>query len=410
MRRITILTIGLLFLLSIGFVSAQGERHVWAFYLGFWAGSGSWDAQAGVLSDYSALGAYDSRDPGIAGTHIDQAMSAGINGFVVSWFGVGDGVTTTPALNNLLDRAAQRGFGVAAAVDVFASEFNRTYEAMVGSLNFLVNDRVHHPGYLRYQGRPVIFFAFQNRAGFDSATWLSIRNEVDPNHNTIWIAEGLSGCCLYGGAMDGMYAFNMAWSGGSAAHLVQQQAIVQGSGGLYIPTIHPGWDENLIAAREGRPNPSAPQDRADGQFLSNAWHNAVSINPDIILIVSWNEFIENSHIEPSQVYGSQSLDTLRPLVGAWRSGQVAPPPAGSAAPPPVEQEVPQPANEGGTLILQALGDVNVRAGAGLDQTIIGSISSGVWYTILGEESGWYLIDYGGRTGYVYSEVVQTQIQ
>ena len=301
--------------------SARSGRQVWAYYMGFWTGDISWNLQTNVLTDYPSIGKYNSHDPGVAATQIQQAQSAGIDAFVVSWFGVGEQATTSPTLRTLLDQAAPRGFEVGAVVDVFNPAFNRNRDEIVSSLNYLVNDLSNHPAYLRYNGKPVIMFAFQSSAGFSAADWQGIRNQVDPQRRTVWIAEGVSGCCLYGGAMDGMYAFNLAWADGSSARFNQEKnAVFAGGGSIYVPTVHPGWDESLVAARDNRPNPTSPRDRAGGQFLTNSWNGAVTAGTDVILIGTWNEFIENSHIEPSQRYGTQSLDTLRPLIAAWKAG------------------------------------------------------------------------------------------
>ncbi len=377
--------------------AAQSGKQVWAFYMGFWGGSMSWDWQADVLTDRPAIGPYDSRDPNVAAAQIDQAKSAGIDGFIVSWFGLGDGLTTTPVLNNMLDRAAERGFGVAAAVDVFNNNFNRNADELVNSLNYLVHDRANHPGYLRYHGKPVIFFAFQGRSGFSAADWQAIRNRVDPDRNTVWIAEGVNGCCTYGGAMDGMYAFNLAWANGSGARFLHEKTAAQNAGAsLYIPTVHPGWDESKIAARDGRPNPTSPRGRAGGQFLTNSWNGAAAAGTDVVLVVSWNEFMENSHIEPSQNYGSQSLDILRPLIASWKGAPgAAPAPAAPAAPA-----------AGSGQVLEATTGLNVRTGPGTSHTRIGRIAPGETYSILGEQNGWYAISFGGQTGYVSGQYVR----
>jgi hypothetical protein len=313
----TMAILALMLIVSAAPISAQSGKQVWAFYMGFWLGNG-WGNSPEVMDDQPAIGLYDSRDPGVAGTQIDQAQSAGINAFVVSWFGPGDG-NTSSVLQTLLDQAAPRGFMVGAAIDVFDPNFNSARDAIIGAANDLVYNRSNHPGYLRYNGKPVILFAFQNRLGFTNEQWLEIRNAVDPAHNTIWIAEGLTGCCIYGGAMEGMYAFNLAWANGSGSrYRTEAQRMTKAGGSLYIPMVHPGWNENKIAAREGRSNPTKPKDRAGGRFLSTSWKGAVGSGAQIIMIGTWNEFVENSHIEPSVLYGTQSLDTLRPLISAWK--------------------------------------------------------------------------------------------
>ncbi len=376
---------------------ARSGKQVWAFYMGFWGGPMSWDWQADVLTDRPAMGPYNSRDPGVAAAHIDQAKSAGIDAFIVSWFGLGDNQTTTPVLNNMLDRAAERDFEIAAVVDIFDPNFNRNREQMVDSLNWLVHDRANHPGYLRYNGKPVIFFAFQERSGLSDADWLAIRNQVDPNRNTVWIAEGIGGCCLHGGAMDGMYAFNLAWADGNVSRFrYEKNAVLRRGGSLYIPTVHPGWNEDLIAARDGRPNPTSPRDRAGGQFLANSFNGAVASGAEVILVVSWNEYMEGSHIEPSQLYGSQSLDTLRPLIAAWKG-------IGAPAAPPA---APQAAPAGGSGAVEATTTLNVRSGPGANYARIGQIQPGTAHAIVGQQGDWYAINYSGQTGYVSAQFVR----
>lgn len=400
LKRLSIFVLALVLLSTTFFLptstaSAETGKQVWAFYMGFWGGPMTWDWQNDVLSDRPAIGPYDSRDPNVAATQIDQAKSAGLDAFIVSWFGLEDNLTTTPVLNNMLDRAAERDFEIAAAVDIFNSDFNHNREQLVNSLNWLVNDRANHPAYLRYNGKPVIFFAFQGNSGFSTAEWQAIRNQVDPNRNTIWIAEGIGGCCIYGGAMDGMYAFNLAWANGSSARFLNEKnATLNAGGSMYIPTIHPGWDEDKIATRDGRPNPTSPRGRAGGQFLANSWRGAVAAGTDVVLVVSWNEYMENSHIEPSQVYGTQSLDTLRPLIAQWKATGSAP----AAAAPPA-------AASGTGTVLEATTGLNVRTGPATSNTRIGTIRPGTTYAVVGEQYGWYAINYNGQTGYVYGPYV-----
>jgi uncharacterized protein YraI len=397
LRLFLVLALMLLFWKGVEPSQAQEERRVWAFYMGFWAGGSSWDWQANVLDDYPSIGRYDSRDPGVAGTQIDQAKSAGIDGFVVSWYGTADQQTTTPVLNNMLDRASERGFQVGAAIDAFSPNFNNNRDGLIASLNYLVYDRANHPAYLRYQGKAVIFFAFQNNLGYSAAEWQEIRNAVDPNRNTFWVAEGVNACCIYGGAMDAMYAFNLAWANGSSGTYSSQRASALNAGAsFYIPTIHPGWDESRIAARDSRPNPTSARGRNNGQFLANSFAGATASGANIILVGTWNEFMENSHIEPSNLYGTNALDTLRPLVANWKGSAT---PTTNAAAPAVADNAPA---------VQANTTVNVRAGAGTGFDILGQISPGSWYPLIRQEGSWYVISFNGGEGFVSASFVQAR--
>jgi hypothetical protein len=57
-------------------------------------------------------------------------------------------------------------------------------------------------------------------------------------------------------------------------------------------------------------------DRKNGDTLRTEMNVAVQSNPDMIGVISWNEFTENSYIEPSQKYGHQYLDVLSTILHA----------------------------------------------------------------------------------------------
>jgi len=313
-KRSLLLSLLILMLLSAAPLAspavAQEGRQVYAFYFGWYTGE-TWGD--GRLQDQPAA-PYDSRDAGAIGRQIGEAQSVGIDAFLMSWFGPKNDNLTHQVFNLLLDQAAARGFRAGAVVDMQDPGYNATVDETIQTLSYLVNDRANHPAYLRYAGKPVIYFWNQGR--FSLAQWQSIRQQIDPNRQTIWVMEGTATNLMP--AFDGLYLFNTAWSNNPAATAAQwARRNTQAGGWFYTPTVLPGWDESALS---GRTNPTSRRDRANGQFLTNSWNGAVSSGASIILIVSWNEYFENSHIEPSSVYGTQSLDTLRPLIAAWESG------------------------------------------------------------------------------------------
>ena len=50
-------------------------------------------------------------------------------------------------------------------------------------------------------------------------------------------------------------------------------------------------------------------------MLRTQLDTAYQSDPDAIGIISWNEFSENSHVEPSCLYGFESLDVIADLLG-----------------------------------------------------------------------------------------------
>ena len=76
-------------------------------------------------------------------------------------------------------------------------------------------------------------------------------------------------------------------------------------------------------------------ERRDGATLREELAAARASQPDAIGIISWNEFSENTHIEPSRNYGRQYLDLLAQIWPARPQATAVPVPvrAATAAPP-----------------------------------------------------------------------------
>lgn len=84
---------------------------------------------------------------------------------------------------------------------------------------------------------------------------------------------------------------------------------VHARAGVWIAPVAPGFDARLIGGR-------TVVERADGDTLRTEWNVAMASSPDVIGLISWNEFSENTHIEPSERLGAESLEALSDLVGA----------------------------------------------------------------------------------------------
>ncbi|MDX1992442.1 MAG: endo-1,3-alpha-glucanase family glycosylhydrolase [bacterium] len=375
-----------------------GPRQVYAFYFGWWLAE-SWGDPA--LTD-RPLEHYDSRDVGALGRHIDQARSAGIDGFVTSWFGpAGDNLSHT-TFNALLDQAGARGFQIAAAVDMYESGYLNSVESVTEAMRYLVSDRANHPAYMRYNGKPVIYFWNQGR--FTVSQWRSIREQVDPGHNTIWVAEGTNTSFI--GVFDGLYLFNIAWSGNPAGTNAQWAGRARSAGATFFSgTAMPGWDDTAIAERTNRQNSTAPRSREGLQYLINSFNGAANSGANVVLVVSWNEYFEGTHVEPSELHGTAALDTLRTLIAAYKGGttanitapgDVSAPANAPAAPGDAAAGVPS----GQTFLTQY--EVNLRDGASTSAGVVTRIPYNTTVEVVGRNAAgdWLRVNYNGQSGWV----------
>lgn len=387
--------------------AAQSARQTWAFYFGWYDGA-NWGSLNDRLIDRPAIGDYDSRDAGTIQTHINQAQSAGIDAFVMSWYGPADGVVTTTTLDRALNAAAAAGFRIGVNIDMCCG-YNSTVEQVSASIADIVNHRGNHPAYLRWNGKPVIYF--WNQARFSPEQWAQIRAQVDPGRATIWVAEGAAPE-RWLPTFDGLYLFNVAWSApnwaGTAARW--RDATYAAGGTFYTPTAHPGWDESRLP---NRPNAAAPIGRDGGATLRASFAGAASAaSSGVVLIVSWNEWLENSHIEPSQVYGEQSLNVLREIVPAWESGGTIPAAPGGSAPvaaqpAPVEPVDVSNAPPPGGVTITLPNPTNFRDQPSLNSGIITEVPFTTTLAVRARtaDSQWVLVDYNGQTGWIAAWVV-----
>ena len=326
-HRKTLLLIACVWLMS-GFqdaADAAPDRLVLAFYYP-WYDQNTWTNPR--VPDHPP-DRYMSTDAGVMGRQIDQARSANIDGFVSAWYGPTSNANQTETnLRTLLSLAQGKGFSIGVLFET-AGPFFHSRDDVQNALATLLRTHIASPAYLRWNGKPVIFFWAPGNvprvAGQSAlAAWQAIRAAVDPGHGSLWFADGFD--MSLQGVFDGGYLYNVAWADDIGAPERQWAGRIRAAGGLWVGTVMPGWDDTRLAERGGRYR----RDRQGGAWYQAGWVGAASANPDMIVITSWNEFVENTYIEPSAALGGTYLDMTRNFAAAWKAS----PPVSIPAPAP----------------------------------------------------------------------------
>lgn len=294
-----------------------------AFYYA-WYGLDQW--APGKVSDTPAV-PYASKDRDTIVRHVDQARGAGIDAFAMAWYG--PAVQNNQTENNfrtLLEVAAERGFRCTVDFET-RSPFYHSQADIVEALRYLINNHAAHAAFLRYEGKPVFFFwavgqvfTGQGQAAVDA--WASIRQQVDPQHNTLWIADGAD--IEFQRVFDGHHLYNITWNPPANVHntlstwggRVRSYGSEHAARRLWVATVMPGYNDLFIQGRSGR----FAHDRRNGAYYREAWQAAMDSEPDLIVITSFNEWLEGTQIEPSVSYGNLYLDLTSELSSAFKSG------------------------------------------------------------------------------------------
>jgi hypothetical protein len=368
---------------------SAGDPLVLAFYY-TWFDESSWTYDQ--LSDLPAQ-PYASRDRAVMARHIEQAQAAGIDAFLVAWYGPGESNQTETNLAALLEEAAARNFRIGVLFETDSPFFGGVGD-VTAALQHLNAVHATHSAYLRADGRPVVFFWRPSIFGVD--TWRTVREQADPGRTNIWVSEGVDTGYLQ--VFDGHHLYSNTWNppadlaavNAKFAGLVASTGQELGAPKLWVATVMPGYNDTRIRQS------GFARDRAGGTYFTQSWQAAIDSRPNWIVINSFNEWPEGTYIEPSTAYGDQYLG----LSAAWSStfkgtsGPVVDAAAFAAPPPaPTPTSIPQP-NIPTAMVDVAL--LNVRAGPGTEFEQIGQVPLGTMLPITGSASeapDWWQVAY-----------------
>jgi len=285
-------------------VAAKPPVPVFAYYYA-WFNTTSWER---AKTDYPLLGRYSSDDPAVVRQHIEWAKSAGIDGFIVSWK---DTETNNRRLRLLMVIARELDFKLAMIYQ--GLDFERKPQPVQRVAADFVTFRdefAPDPVFHRVDGKPLTIwsgtwaFSYEEIATVtdavrDELLVLATEKNVDGYRR---IADLVDGDAYYWSSV------NPETNTYYDEKLRDMSEAIHADGKLWIAPFAPGFDARLVGGtREVL--------RKDGETLRREYAAAVNSSPDLLGLISWNEFSENTHVEPSEKYGTRYLDVLRELRG-----------------------------------------------------------------------------------------------
>jgi hypothetical protein len=289
---------------------------VLAFYYP-WYGLGDWTGGKPIAPYNVNPTPYDSSDVVAIDRHIRQATAAGIDGFVVSWGGKDSGS------NRNVQTFASRvppGFGFAILLELFSPAF-QSEEAIAAEIDYLLDTYATSDRYLRIGERPVVYAFSTHNVMTPLGTpgknpryreiWERVFRLVEAEgHNPLVVGEGRRFDVEDFGLFGGMHEYGTldpsrdARRNHEMALTARAWAAVHGGPRrIWGAPVIPGYDDRHIPGR--RVAYHFP--REGGALYRAQWDAAIRSTPDQVLVVSFNEWMETTNIEPNTESGEQYL-------------------------------------------------------------------------------------------------------
>jgi hypothetical protein len=271
---------------------------VFAYYY-IWFNPTSWNR---AKKDFPLLGRYSSDERSVMERQIRWAQQSGINGFIVSW-------KSTPVndrrLELLIDVATRAHFKLAMiyqGLDFFRRPL--PVSKVAADLQLFAARYAHTAPFAVYDKPLVVWsgtwrFTPAQIAGVTAGvrrSLLVLASEKGPREYAR-VSRWFDGDAYYWSSADAIK------TPGHVRKLRRMADAVHRHSGIWIAPAAPGFDARLIGGAKSVA-------RRGGDTLRRALDHAFAASPDMVGVISWNEWTENSYVEPSRRYGYQDLHVL----------------------------------------------------------------------------------------------------
>ena len=284
------------------------------------------------------IGFYDSDDAVVVRWHVRLAKAAGIEAFVVSWWG-GANLSGAAFEKVVLPVAAKEGFKVAMCSEL--AQFHHDLTAPIDQMAEVLRRTKDSPAYLRVDGKPVVYLyqvpfaprltpkTFEElRRGIEAKIgpvyWMMDKIANPQGRGMTFPAEWLKIPEIPMIGFYGTFSVKRIWQYEDLApvyaHLAQQ---AHAAGKKVFLPVHPGHDNSGF-----RPDDYFVIPRENGKTLRGYLRAATEARADVVLLTSFNEWPETTVVEPSSSW-PDPYQYLK-ILAAWKGGSFIQPPLAEA--------------------------------------------------------------------------------
>ncbi len=273
-----------------------------------------------TIVDVPQVGLYNQNQGPVYLPQIEQAAAAGVTGFLASWQGTGSPSQTTRSSGynlrlQLLVRAVdtydaahpQHPFHLALAMSAFG-DYHRPAAAIVADLSYFYRTYGDNPAFRNsFSARPMVMIMDSRK--YPVTTVAAIWNAEGGREYLIGdeTAGSWARDAPYLDATSYYWSSENPWTNSNAATDIQTLgAEVHSNGKSWFSPFIAGYDKQLVGGS------CVPRDGL--QTLDKVWSVNSQSHPQAWFGISWNEYEENTYLQPSVNYGATYLRALQQLI------------------------------------------------------------------------------------------------
>ena len=269
-----------------------------------------------------SLGEYDDRAPEVIAQHLQWSRAANVSLWVASWWGPGRREDTA-LLQHILPHEELGDMQVGLFYETSGRVPDFTDVSNISSdIAYMADHYFDHANYLRIDGRPVLFVYLTrvlSRNGMLDEVVAQMRGaakaaghdlyivgdqvfgQPPTNSSALALLDAVTNYDVYGSVGAQGYAGQQAVDAYYAAQ-GKWQALANAAGTAFIPAATPGFNDKGV--RDGHPAVSRKltEESEFGSLFRAMLQQAVSYTEsatgDMLLVTSWNEWHEDTQIEP----------------------------------------------------------------------------------------------------------------
>jgi hypothetical protein len=271
---------------------------------------------------------FDQSDPGVIESDVRTAAAAGLTGFIVNWRGsgtTGQTVTSTPysyrlrLMADAVHKVNAEGIPFRLWLSYEASASLRSTDQIINDLQYFSDSYHADPAFEhRSDGRVNVIWqgSWKYPTSVLAAVYprfsrtLRILGDEPASSWSTARAAYLEGDAYYWSSQDPYHNPQSFQQLSALADRVRASGTNRdGTGKAWIAPLNPGFDTQLIGG-----STCVPRQVAGKRTVKVVFDGNLITHPGTWDLISWNEFAENTYVQPLTRYGTADLDVLKSIV------------------------------------------------------------------------------------------------